>query len=116
MSDYQDYIGKHLLVGITFVDQVGELIEQIQTHGTIVRIDDKDGIVIKKADGSGLFHLPPQPNSLEPTPGPGEYKLHSTGEVVIDPDFTTFWTVEKTRSDTIDVYKRKGFGPFNSHD
>jgi len=107
-----DYIGKHVLIGISFVDADGVLIEQIQTHGTILQIDPVEGIIVEKADRSGLFRLPPQPDSLEPAPGPGEYKLRSTGEVVIDPDFITSWTVEKTRGDTMETYKREGFGPF----
>jgi len=36
--------------------------------------------------------LPPEPEAYEPAP-PGEYRLRSTGEVVVDPDYLTTWTV-----------------------
>jgi hypothetical protein len=37
--------------------------------------------------------LPPEPDAFDEAV-PGEYRLRSTGEVVVNPAFTTSWTVE----------------------
>ena len=44
------YIGKHLLVGLTYVDHHDEVTEQRQLHGTITRITE-DGIFFDLANG-----------------------------------------------------------------
>jgi hypothetical protein len=43
--DYSEFIGKYLIIGLTFLDESGEVIEQFQIHGPIVAIDDRKGIV-----------------------------------------------------------------------
>ena len=90
----KDYIGKHLLIGFTYLEHDGTLIEQKQFHGVIVRINESEGIVIKLRDSELEFKLPPDLNSLQPAPK-GEYRLRATGEVVTDPDFLTTWTLNK---------------------
>ncbi len=49
-------------------------------------------VSIVRGDGTEPFTLPPVEEAFEPAP-PGEYRLRTTGEVVVDPDFTTSWTV-----------------------
>ena len=90
-----DYVGKHLLVGLTYVDDNDTVTHQIQLHGTITRITDK-GIFFEQANGDGEFSLPPDIESLKPA-SPGEYKLRSTGEVVVDPDYVSSWTINAPR-------------------
>jgi hypothetical protein len=107
-----ELIGKYVLVGITFLDREGRVIEQFQTYGPVVLVDDNTGIVLEKIDGSGNFCIPPDLNSLRPAPK-GQYRLHSTGEILDDPDFISTWTVEKTRADTIEEYKRSGLTNFD---
>ena len=109
--DRDSYIGKYVLIGITFLDEAGNLIEQFQTYGPIVLIDEIKGIVIEKTDGSGDFGIPPGLQNLRPAPR-GQYRLRSTGEIVADPDFTSTWTVEKATPETIEGYKRSGFTNF----
>lgn len=93
---HEKYIGKHLLLGLTYVDCEGAVTEQVQMHGVIARIDDK-GIFVDRADGDGEFSLPPDVASLTPA-APGEYRLRSTGEVVVDPDFVSSWTINAPAS------------------
>lgn len=88
MADTTQYIGKHLLAGITFLDHDENITQQIQVHGTITRIDDK-GIFVQS--NGEEFSLPPDPDSLKPAQ-PGSYRLRSTGEVVENPDLITSWT------------------------
>ncbi|WP_298330689.1 hypothetical protein [Asticcacaulis sp.] len=105
------YVGKTVLIGISFVDDDEVVLGTFQTHGTIVEISSGQGIVVAKADGSGTFNLPPDTKALEKAP-PGEYRLKTTGEVVIDPHYTTSWTLNAARPELMENYKQNGFGPF----
>jgi hypothetical protein len=83
-ESWDDIIGKHVLVGMTYVDNEDAVIEQRQMHGTVVRADDEG--VYHEVAGSGEEewlppHLPVYEEAAE-----DEHRLRSTGEVVIDPD------------------------------
>ena len=90
----ESYIGKHLLVGVTYQDHDGTLIEQKQFHGTIVRINEQEGVVIRLQNSAEEFKLPPDLDSLKDAPE-GEYRLHSTNEIIVNPDLVTTWTSTK---------------------
>jgi hypothetical protein len=85
MSDNGRYIGKRLLVGITYLTRSGEFIRQAQFHGPVVQAGER-GIVIERADGEGLMSLPPHMEEAEPA----AYRLRSTGEVA-RPDYIATW-------------------------
>jgi hypothetical protein len=42
------------------------------------------------------FRLPPDPDAFE-VGIPGEYHLHSIGEVVVNPEYTSTWTVSESQ-------------------
>lgn len=86
------YIGKNLLVGITYLDSNEEVKKLIQLHGKITRITN-EGIFFNRADGEGEFALPPDLESLEPALPHAEYQLKSTGEVVRDVDYISNYVV-----------------------
>ena len=90
LGDGSEYIGKRLLVGITYQSHKGELIRQEQFHGLIVEADE-GGIVIERNDTGEWQSLPPE---LMEAP-PGEYRLRSTGEVVVNPDYLAKWIMEE---------------------
>ena len=50
-------------------------------------------VAIDRGDGAEPFTLPPESDAYSPA-DPGEYRLHSSGEVVSDPDYLTTWTVQ----------------------
>jgi len=50
-------------------------------------------------DGGGSYQLPPDGSALEEA-RPGSYRLRSTGETVVDPDYTCSWTVYRNASGT----------------
>lgn len=52
----------------------------------------KSKILIEQKNGE-ILSLPSDLRAIEPAPE-GEYRLHSTGEVVVNPDFLSTWTVE----------------------
>ena len=51
----------------------------------------KNGITFRKQDGDE-FTLPPDLKNVKKAPA-GEYKLHSTGEVVVNPDLLSTWNL-----------------------
>jgi hypothetical protein len=51
------------------------------------------GIVIERADTGEQKSLPP----VLMTARPGEYRLHSTGEIVADPDYVAMWVMKEPK-------------------
>jgi hypothetical protein len=85
-------IGKHVIIGLTYRDHTGAVEEQVQLHGDIVAIDD---VVTVRLSGSGeAFTLPADLDAFTPAP-PGEYRFRATGEVVVNPDLMTTWTIHR---------------------
>jgi hypothetical protein len=114
-----EYVGRTLLLGLNILDGDGRLDRQEQHVGTIMVVDADEGILILDGDGrldrqeqhvgtimvvdadEGILvaidrygrtlGLPGDPTSLEPA-APGEYRLRSTGRVVVDPDYIAEYT------------------------
>jgi hypothetical protein len=86
-------LGKCVLVGLTYEKQDGTVTEQRQLHGTVVAAD-RSGIRLTLLGGElgSTFNLPPDTRAFSPAP-PGEYRLRSTGEIVVDPDYLSTWTI-----------------------
>ncbi len=57
MTDYAFYIGKHLLVGLTYVDAEGQVVEQTQLHGIITQITE-EGIFLNNRTAKISRFLP----------------------------------------------------------
>ena len=92
-------VGKYVLIGLTYYDADGGLVEQLQMHGTIVAAVAGRGIdvALKGTRLGQTYTLPPDLRALQPA-RPGEYRLRSTGEVITDPDVTCAWSVTKPRA------------------
>ena len=94
-------VGKYALIGLAFLDEDDNLISQVQRHGRILEMDASRGIAIRLVahghhwDGE-IYRLPPDLSAFVDAP-PGEYRLRSTGEVVVDPDVTASWTIKARR-------------------
>ena len=90
-------IGKHLLVGLSYLNADGTVLRKSQIHGRITSVDK--GILTMRLHGSDKdFTLPLDLNSIEPA-DPGEYRLRSTGEVVVNPDLLSSWTITAAAED-----------------
>ncbi len=87
----ESYIGKHLLVGITYLNGDESVDQRVELHGIVVGIDSK-AVTLKLHDTDREFTLPPDLAAIQPAQ-PGEYRLRTTGEVVVDPDLLATWTV-----------------------
>lgn len=85
-------LGKHVLLGLTYVKYSGEIITRKQLHGIVEDISS-EGITIRMADGS-IFRLPPDLRGIREAP-PGVYRLRSTGEEVENPDLLATWTITR---------------------
>ena len=101
-------MGRTLLVGLTILDVDEQPLERVEVHGTISSATEGGFLELERADGRGVFRLPFEPNSLSAAP-PGEYRLRSTGEVVVDPDFTTVWSVKLAPENTFEDIVEHGF-------
>lgn len=87
---FEELIGKVLLVGITYYTQDNEFIEQKQFYGTV--IEANESIIRIKQKDETVYSLPPDLSSTKRA-RPGEYKLRSTGEIIVNPDFFATWNL-----------------------
>jgi hypothetical protein len=89
----QAMVGSHVLVGLTRIGPTGDRYEQM--FGTVRSASAATGFEIELAGSrkGETYWLPPHIDAFESAP-PGEYRLKSTGEVVLDPDYLATWTIE----------------------
>ena len=91
LSEYDDYIGKHLLMSLTYLDRTGALDHKVQLHGVITRINEAI-IAVQRQDTGEEFTLPADLNALK-TAAKGEYCLKPSGDVVVNPDYLVVYTI-----------------------
>ncbi|HUL06199.1 MAG TPA: hypothetical protein VLV76_07670 [Candidatus Acidoferrum sp.] len=89
------YVGKYILVGLTFLDPYGRESQRQQLHGVILSAS-LDGILIELhgAHAGQTWNMPPALEAIRPAE-PGRYTLHATDEVIDDPDLLASWTIRK---------------------
>jgi len=89
----QSYVGCTIIIGLTYLDHAGNLLEQRQLHGEVASASP-EGIVIALAGkyAGETWNMPPALESIRGAP-PGEYKFRETGEVVVDPDLMATWEI-----------------------
>jgi hypothetical protein len=92
------YLGKYVLVGVTYVDAAGQVEDSVQMHG-VVESASGEGIKLSlKGEREGQsWMMPADPSAISPAQ-PGRYQLPETGEIVENPDFICTWMVQKPRS------------------
>ena len=83
-------VGKYALVGVTYVDADGSVRKQIQIHGRITAVAET-AVTMLLNGSEEVFTLPPILAAFEPAQ-PGEFRLRSTGEVVVNPDLLASFT------------------------
>ena len=94
-SEAADLVGKSILIGVTFLDHQGEELQRSQMHGIVSSASAKGIEVSLRGERHGqTFSLPPDPRFFAPA-APGKYKLHSTGEVVENPQVLCTATITK---------------------
>jgi hypothetical protein len=96
----ESVVGKVVLVGLTYLEANGSLIEQQQFFGIVVSADSRRGILLslKGRRAGEQYNLPPDTRAIEISSS-GEYRLRGTGEVVTDPDYTVMFSIQKQASE-----------------
>ncbi len=90
-------LGKHTVIGLIYCDPQGAVVKRVQLHGDIVRIDEQH-VTIKLRGSGAEFTLPSDLAAFVEAPA-GEYTFRGTGEVIINPDLMTQWTIQELPSD-----------------
>jgi hypothetical protein len=97
---YKSIIGKHILVGITVLNNNDEVVSSFELHGIIEYAQKNDKISIRlknndlnlETDENGYYNLPPDLSAIS-VAGEGIYTLHFNGEKVENPDLLASWDV-----------------------
>ena len=88
--NFENIIGKVMLVGFTYVKPNGEVAGRRQFWGRVEEVDAR-GIYLRHP--SGARHAVPPDLRSTSAAAPGTYRLHSTGEEIENPDLLSTWTV-----------------------
>jgi hypothetical protein len=91
-----ELLGARVLVGLTVLEHDGSLLEREQFCG-VVEIASAEGVLLRLPNGD-TRSLPPAPEAFHKAEA-GEYRLRSTGEVVVDPDWLRTWTLRRPPPD-----------------
>jgi len=92
MKDKDKFIGKHILVGLNYIDAGNKVKERIQLHGRIINVSS-NSLVFERADGRGKFSIPFDAENMTKGELDATYKLKSTGEIIENVDFISTWTI-----------------------
>lgn len=115
-KQFQRYLkGKLFLIGLTFVDKDGKIIERYLTHGIVKRLTN-DGIFNILRDDQSIFQIPYDKDTIK-LAKEGQYRETSTGEIIDHPDFIMTWEVKNSDRTNWETIKRHGYLPvFNYTD
>jgi len=89
--EWDDIVGKYVLIGLTYVDADGQVIRQEQEHGRIIEANEND-VTVRLAGSNEETWLPPDLDAFE-IAAEGEYTLRGTGEVISNPDLLGSWSI-----------------------
>jgi hypothetical protein len=101
--------GKVFLVGLTFIDQEGEIIEVYQTHGIVTKLTIDGFFKIRREDDS-IFTILYNKDTIKAAKE-GEYREKTTGETIKNPDFIMSWEIKLTSLDELEKIKTRGYKP-----
>ena len=87
-----DILHKSVLVGLSYFNPQGDLIQQRQLCGRVVETDPEKGIAIQRTDDEGHFVLPAFLDCWFIAP-PGDFHDSESGLRITDPDFLVTWDV-----------------------
>jgi len=89
------YLGKTILVGVTYLDPEGATIRREQVYGVIEAVSRAGIVVVLRGARAGtVITLPPHLTAIRPAE-PGVYSLFATGESVDHPDLLSTWRVRQ---------------------
>ena len=91
LNDPATLIGCTIIIGMTYVDQKGDVVRREQHHGTI--IDFVKWNLIVERSGQDNFYIPYDLRAMSIAPK-GTYKLRESGKEIENPDLLASWIVE----------------------
>jgi hypothetical protein len=95
-----ELIGKHMIIGISFIGTDDQIISQHQLHGVVTHADSKTGIMLLlMGDRSGEEWIMPPDTTCITKAQSGIYTLASSGERVENPDYLCTWHVHQAPSE-----------------
>ena len=97
LPEYDEYVGKHLLMSLTYLDDAGAVEHKSQIHGVITRINEAI-IAVDRQDTGEEFTLPAVLSALT-VAAAGEYRLKPSGTVVVNPDYLVVDTIGKASTE-----------------
>ena len=103
-NDLQDRI---LVVGLTFVDPQGNLLDQFQTAGRVEGFEEDGTVLLRQLDGR-IFRIPSEAGAFQRAE-PGSFRIRDSGQVVENPDFMGHWEVNIERAVEMERYRDGGF-------
>jgi len=104
----QDVLNKTCLIGVTYVDTNGDTLKEAQYAGTVIEVDEEEGIKVKlmaiegsdtPANKTPNFHLPPSLEAWYIAPK-GHFKNAEFHIDIEDPDYFVTWDIVKKKDDT----------------
>jgi hypothetical protein len=90
----ENVVGKTILIGLSYENPHGDIVDRKQLYGKIIEVSPKKGIGVLLNKSDEVYYLPPRLSLLDAAP-PGEYRLVATGETISNPDFLSNWIVNK---------------------
>lgn len=92
----EEMIGKHILVGIRYMDADGRPERMVMHHGTIVRAEG-GSVEYKLHDKDETVTIPYNPSFFQEADPDAVYTLAGTGEEVSDVDIVATFEVRKPK-------------------
>jgi hypothetical protein len=96
-----------LVVGLTFVDPQGNLLDQFQTAGRVEGFEADGTVMLRQLDGR-IFRIPSEAAAFRRAE-PGSFRIRHSGQVVENPDFMGHWEVNIERAAEMERYRDGGF-------
>ena len=93
----EEMIGKVVLVGVTRYGGDGQVKGLEQYAGTVLRISADEGVVLADENDGHERYLPPMLDQYQPAE-PGEYRMRTSGMIVVDPDYRPPGTCTRSSS------------------
>lgn len=100
---------KIFLIGLTFLDNQGTIIERYQTHGKVIELTN-DGLFRIEKPNKVVFQIPYERESIVKAEK-GEYRERGTGKIITNPDFVMTWSITVNKDDNFEDVKTFGFSP-----
>jgi hypothetical protein len=89
------YVGKYILVGITYTDHAGKELRVQQLHGVILRASLEGILISLRGVRQGQeWNMPPDTRSISYAKH-GTYRLRETGEEIENPDLVASWILQE---------------------